>query len=220
MHDHSHEYIDIYCERLGPEFWSEPVNAITNASFFIAAFFAFILARQEKALDLRSGYLILMIATIGTGSFLFHTLATFWAMMSDSLPILFYQIGFLIFYSRYVMQLSWIKVVGLFALFTASMVFFYRLPDEWLNGSLGYAPAFLFTAGFGVWHYVQAKAGVVREPFVLLVAAGVFVVSLTFRSLDMALCDAFPMGVHFLWHVLNGLVLYLTARAYILNAAK
>ena len=27
--------IDAYCERLGPEFWAEPVNAVTNAGFVL-----------------------------------------------------------------------------------------------------------------------------------------------------------------------------------------
>ena len=29
--------IDAYCERLGPQFWAEPVNAATNGAFLIAA---------------------------------------------------------------------------------------------------------------------------------------------------------------------------------------
>jgi hypothetical protein len=36
----------------------------------------------------------------------------------------------------------------------------------------------------------------------------------------MQFCPEMPVGLHFLWHMLNGLVLYLTARAYILNARK
>jgi hypothetical protein len=29
--------VDAYCERTGPEYWSEPVNAVTNLAFLIAA---------------------------------------------------------------------------------------------------------------------------------------------------------------------------------------
>ncbi|MFT7390517.1 MAG: hypothetical protein ACI9ZH_000740, partial [Paracoccaceae bacterium] len=29
--------IDAYCERLGPQFWAEPVNAATNLAFLIGA---------------------------------------------------------------------------------------------------------------------------------------------------------------------------------------
>ena len=31
-------YIDIYCERIEPGLWAEPLNAITNLAFIIAAF--------------------------------------------------------------------------------------------------------------------------------------------------------------------------------------
>ena len=31
------ETIDAYCERLGPAYWAEPINAVTNAAFLIAA---------------------------------------------------------------------------------------------------------------------------------------------------------------------------------------
>jgi hypothetical protein len=39
------------------------------------------------------------------------------------------------------------------------------------------------------------------------------VLSLTFRSIDMALCDTLPHGTHFLWHLINGGVLFLLVRA-------
>ncbi|CAN0216748.1 unnamed protein product, partial [Chrysoparadoxa australica] len=29
--------VDGYCERMGPEFWSEPMNAVRNAAFGLAA---------------------------------------------------------------------------------------------------------------------------------------------------------------------------------------
>ena len=28
--------VDLYCERLGPSFWAEPVNAFSNAAFLIS----------------------------------------------------------------------------------------------------------------------------------------------------------------------------------------
>lgn len=54
----------------------------------------------------------------------------------------------------------------------------------------------------------------------LWVATGVFVVSLGLRSVDMELCDAFPMGTHFMWHSLNGVFLYLLVRAVQLQARQ
>ena len=38
-------------------------------------------------------------------------------------------------------------------------------------------------------------------------ASGLFAISLTFRSLDGPLCNVFPLGTHFMWHILNGVLL-------------
>ena len=48
----------------------------------------------------------------------------------------------------------------------------------------------------------------------LLGAGALFGLSLVFRTVDMALCDEVQIGVyfsgtHFIWHMLNGLMLYL-----------
>jgi len=44
------DHIDGYCERLDPSFWSEPVNAVTNAAFVIAAIF--VLRRVQTPIGL------------------------------------------------------------------------------------------------------------------------------------------------------------------------
>ena len=208
------DYIDIYCERLEPGLLAEPINAITNIAFFIAGFFALALARKESALNWRSGLLIALVFAMGIGSSLFHTFAVTWAMLSDVLPILAYQIVFICLYTNRIMNIHCAKSALILVAFFAAMYISMQLPREWLNGSLEYGPALLFVTGLGLWHLKNAT----RERLGLLAAAGVFTLSLTFRSLDMAVCEAFPLGIHFIWHCLNGVVLYLTTRAYILHA--
>ncbi|MCD8494126.1 MAG: ceramidase domain-containing protein [Alphaproteobacteria bacterium] len=116
------EFIDIYCERLGPGLWAEPLNALTNAAFFIAAVLAYLLARKENKLDWRSGILIGLVAIIGTGSTLFHTIATFWAMLTDSIPILIYQIVFIALYARRVMGWEQGRIFILLGLFFSDTI--------------------------------------------------------------------------------------------------
>ena len=41
----------------------------------------------------------------------------------------------------------------------------------------------------------------------LAIGAGLLVLSLAFRTLDEPVCEAIPMGTHFMWHVLNGVML-------------
>jgi hypothetical protein len=51
----------------------------------------------------------------------------------------------------------------------------------------------------------------------LLQAALIFSLSLFFRSIDGAVCPAWPAGTHFLWHILNALVLGVLIRAAVLH---
>ncbi len=74
-----------------------------------------------------------------------------------------------------------------------------------LNGSLRYAPAFLLLLAMGFHHYLRGK----KERGLLLAAAGVFSLSLVFRTIDNGICPYFAPGTHFLWHLLNSVVLYL-----------
>lgn len=207
------QFIDIYCERLGPGLWAEPLNAVSNGAFFVAALMAYILARRENALNWKSGLLIALVFAMGVGSTLFHTVAQLWAMMADVLPILVYQICFIVLYAHYVMRWNCYKSAVLLAAFFVAMGISMQLPREILNGSLEYAPALIFVTGFGLYHIKNAG----KERFGLIAAALTFLVSFTFRSIDSALCEVNPIGTHFMWHILNGCVLYLTTRAFILN---
>jgi len=48
----------------------------------------------------------------------------------------------------------------------------------------------------------------------------VLLVSIFFRTIDNAVCPYFPVGSHFFWHLLNPVVLYLSARALLLNLPR
>ena len=79
--------IDLYCERTTAAFWAEPVNALTNAAFLMAALIGWRAARSTGRRDGPMILLIALTASIGVGSFLFHTVATRWAALADVVPI-------------------------------------------------------------------------------------------------------------------------------------
>jgi hypothetical protein len=203
--------LDEYCERLGPGLWAEPFNALSNLAFLVAAWALWRLSRQRGGPDLDGGILLGLLLCIGTGSSLYHTFATGWARWLDVAPILLFQLWFLWIYGRRVIGLGWPGSAGLVAAFLLAGALMYLDPTL-LNRSILYLPALLFLTGLGLWHRRHARA-----PWLLLQAAGVLLLSLTLRTLDLSICDRFAIGTHFLWHLLNGLVLYLIGKAWLLN---
>lgn len=205
------DYIDGYCERTAPGLWAEPLNAMTNLAFFVAAIMlthALLRAGRSVRRDWGSLALVGLVYVIGTGSTLFHTLALGWAMLADVIPIgLFILLYTYLALTRFAgagVAVGLAGVAVVLALAFGLPVVLPMLPD----GS--YPAALSAMLGIGLW----LRLGL-RHPAgnALLLAAAVFAVSLTLRTLDLPLCSEIPAGTHFLWHLLNACVLYIVARA-------
>lgn len=227
------EKIFIYCERgQDPSFWAEPLNAASNAAFLVAALAAAreLLADPPGRRSVAAALLVALTFVIGTGSFLFHTYATRWASLADTIPIAIFMLAYFAFALRRFLGLDWALVaIGLAAFFVAIryagtvqcdygelLPITARRGARCLNGTVGYAPAFLALLGTG------AALAALRHPAarLLILASGVFLVSMTFRTLDIELCELTRIagrvcGTHFMWHILNGLTLYILLRAAI-----
>lgn len=204
--------IDLYCERVGSGVWAEPINALSNISFLLAAVAAWYLANRLRLLSFAIWLLIVLLVAIGIGSSLFHTLATPFTKLLDIIPIALFQIAYLWIYTRKVIRLKNIQVILLMVLLLGSIILTFQL-TEVFNGSLAYAPGISILLGLGLYHYRQRKRGRV----LLLAATGFFLIALFFRTIDLAICSSWAVGTHFLWHLLNGVVLYLSMKALILN---
>lgn len=202
------DYYDLYCERLGPGLLAEPVNAVTNAAFFVAAAYAWRDARALGRLDAATLALIGLIAAIGMGSALFHTFATGWARLLDELPILLLQLLFLWTYARRIIGVaSWVSAA--FVVTYLALAVFCRGFGHLLNGSLVYAPALAMSLLLGVYHWHTQP----RFRVSLLLAAALLVTAIVMRTFDAAICETFPLGTHFIWHLLVAAVTYFSMRA-------
>ena len=202
--------VDLYCERVGIAFWAEPINALTNIAFIVAAWGIWHLSRRSDTLSPAIWLLFATILAIGSGSFVFHTVATKWARLLDVIPILAFQLLFLWVYLRRVIAISR-PISGLLLAVFLGVALFGRQFPAILNGSLTYAPAFLAILALGIYHARTVTVG----RFDLLAAAGFFVASLLFRTIDNAVCFTVPIGTHFMWHILNGTVVFLAARTLV-----
>ncbi len=72
-------------------FWSEPINAVTNAAFLIVAIWVW----RRPGLPVMGRVLTVILALIGIGSFLFHAFAQTWAVLADVLPILMFILTYI-----------------------------------------------------------------------------------------------------------------------------
>ncbi len=208
-----HAHIDIYCERTEPGLWSEPLNAVTNLAFVFAAWLCWKhYAHKGPDFDRSGAFLMILVGLLGIGSGLFHTFATHWAMLADVIPIIVLIHGFLFFALRRFFDLNvWISLGAVIAFFGLATSVRVSVPVEVLNGSAGYIPPFAALTAMGAAMAIKKHPGADY----MLLAAAVFAVSLTFRTIDMKFCGAIPIGTHFLWHTFNGLSLYLAGRAYL-----
>lgn len=202
-------YVDGYCERMSPAYWAEPINAVTNLTFIIAAL---IMWRRAVGVPLARA-LCVVLGVIGTGSFLFHTHAEVWAALADVIPIFAFILLYLFAVNRAAFDISGLAAFGLTALFFpyAGMMVpaFSLIPG--LGGSAAYAPVPLLIylyAGFLRQRLPEFARG-------LAIGATVLVVSLTFRTIDEAVCETIPFGTHFMWHILNGVMLGWMIEVYV-----
>ncbi|CCF00580.1 ceramidase domain-containing protein [Sinorhizobium fredii] len=196
--------LDHYCERVGVGFWAEPFNALTNGAFIVTA--AAMLIRQRRVAwpDKQLCVLAILTASVGVGSFLFHTLANRWSLIADIVPIAVVIYSFFFVALTRFLRLS-AAVAGLL---TVSLLVLSptleTLMKPLLGSSASYAPGLIATFGVAAAVPVLGRGPTPR----LLVAAGIaFATALVFRMLDAPLCEAWPTGTHFIWHLLNALAL-------------
>jgi hypothetical protein len=196
--------VNSYCERTDGSYWSEPLNAITNASFLVAAAVCWRMAR--RAGDRPAQILSLILATIGVGSYLFHTHAQVWALFADVVPIQVFILVYLgIATVRFFGVPRWGGVLAAAAFVPASAGLARLVSAAFgsMNGSAGYVPVPILILAYAALLYRRAP----ETARGLAIGAAILAVSLFFRTIDAGVCAAFPVGTHFLWHILNGLML-------------
>ena len=193
--------IDGYCERVGPGYWAEPVNAVTNAAFVLVALWMW---RRSVGVPM-ARVLSVVLGLIGIGSYLFHTHAQVWSAIADVAPIGAFILIYIFAINRDVWGMRTLWAVGATALFVPYAVLtvpmFQYLPV--LDVSAGYVPVPVLILIYAV--VLWRRAPRLARGFVL--GAVILLVSLTARSVDAALCTQLPLGTHFLWHILNAVML-------------
>jgi len=227
------EHVFLYCERgTNTALWAEPINTISNAGFFLAALMAWQLLlwrpREERSAD---HYLLVALGfLIGFGSLAFHIYADEGTALADVVPIVLFMLVYLGFALNRFLSVppGWTVLLAIgFALLVGAAMHVQcwdggigfagpAIADAkpCLNGSVGYLPALAALIVIGM---VLVERHHRAGPYVVW-AAAIFAISIVFRTVDLSFCnqvviDGRSVGTHFIWHLLNALVLFLLLRA-------
>ena len=191
--------VDAYCERMGPGLLAEPANALTNLAFLAVAAWLWGAARGVERI------LVAVLFLIGIGSGLFHTVATRWAGLADVVPIAVFILVYIWAANRHMLGWGpWVSALGVLAVLPALML---------AGWGLGHVPGFAISAPYWpvaglIALYAAGLAG--RAPELargLGLGAALLALSLVARSLDGPVCALWPVGSHFVWHLLNAAML-------------
>jgi hypothetical protein len=146
-----------------------------------------------------------VLAAIGVGSWLFHTHANRLTGLMDVLPIVLFILLYVFAATRDFLGarplVAGLAAAGFVPYAVALTPVFRALP--FFEVSAFYWPVPVLILGYAVL-LRQRAPGTARG---LALGAAILVVSLVFRTLDETVCDTVPLGTHFMWHVLNGIML-------------
>lgn len=195
------QQFDDYCERTDFTFWSEPLNAVTNLAFLIAAI---IMWRRTEGLWM-GRLLSFIVGIISVGSFLNHTFATVWAGAADTIPIAIFILAVLFATNLHVVGMKvWqagLATLGFFPFAAVTLPVLGRIPFVEISSFYWTVPILL--VGYGL--FLRGRVPDTSRGYFF--CAGLLSLSIIVRSLDMILCEIWPSGTHFLWHLINGVML-------------
>ncbi len=189
------ELTDSYCERVGAGLLAEPLNVLSGLAFVLLG--VWLLRKREQPGLARAMAAICLVTGITT--VLQHLHPSRATVVIDIVPtILFVGITFFA-YARDVMRLSLGEAVSgtlvMLPFVGGSLLLLLMLEEPF--ASAGYASLPVFILGMAV--VLRQRDG--GTGFGVMMAGVVLMGALALRGLDMPLCDRFPWGTHFLWHL-------------------
>ena len=193
--------IDIYCERLDVGIWAEPINAVTNFAFILAAIIMWI--RCKNLVEGR--VLAFLLFLIGCGSFLFHTFAQTWAAILDVTLILIFILSYIyVANRRFLVWSKRMSITGVILFLPYQFLVVSILSSiQFFGSSAQYVPVAILIFFYSALLH-KSKTNLSRE---LFVGATILSLSIFARTIDEPLCLIVSVGTHFIWHILNAIML-------------
>ncbi len=204
----------VYCETgHGWLFMAEPVNTVTNIFIIIAAVMAVRYVNRAKVgwpWDLT--VLLVLLFSVGIGSFAWHAFRTRAMLAFDAIPglLFLFVLAGLWFRALYGNWAGILGAAGLLALAILAPYLWWHNMAAMPSRALVFVPAFFAIAAVGA---VLTTQTVPRYGAKIAAYGGsaIFwgVVAAVCRSIDLMVCSDIPFGLHWGWHMSLSLAAYL-----------
>ena len=194
--------LPIYCES-SSGFFQEPLNAITNLAFLIAAFFIYKKIRKNKIKKPEYYFALFFVISLGLSSFFWHSYGN-----NLSFGLDFFLAGLFVLTAGFILVNNVIKNRFLTGSIILSFAFVGWILSSFLpsfNAINYYLAGAILLIILLIWMRIKLGKSINKFLIVILILG----FSLVLRSIDLAVCNFFPVGTHFLWHLLNALAIYL-----------
>lgn len=195
--------IGYYCGRFSDGFAGELQNSLSNIAFVVAAALGFAIWRSNAKRDRFQLALVILAALIGVGSFTFHSAPSMLTLQFDLIPIQLFGLAAFFYLARREFELQVLgALLAIAVFFLARQGWVFIAPRGALGGGITHIPTVLLLVGCGIWLSIKGKK-IGRH---LIIAAGFYAAALATRTADLLVCNSFPLGVHWMWHILTAAV--------------
>ncbi|HEY4264864.1 MAG TPA: hypothetical protein VGM72_06060 [Micropepsaceae bacterium] len=193
----------IYCETLSATstgFPVEPMNTLSNGVIVLFGLLSFYLTAKRSPRSLDLYILAALLVTTGVGSGIWHGFRDRDALFFEVQSGLFFLFAFAFFWARRLW--SYAGALLFLALFYGGFILSREFWDTTMFGIpiqrwVALAPV-VIVAGIALTAqtYAISKRAAAYGGGALCLA----IIALVFRTIDLSVCSAIPIGTHFLWH--------------------
>lgn len=178
------------------------LNQFSNIAFIIGAIYTWHTWKQLDSDDYFSLLLIILVALIGLGSFIFHTFPSDKTIWVDLIPIQIFGLSYFAYIGTKYFKASNFKIfLALVAFFFARQYWIVYMPRGALGGGIIHIPTLFLLLTCSLLLLSKYK----KFSAMLLTAGIIYILALIIRAFDKQITMEFPIGAHWIWHILTAL---------------
>ncbi len=195
----------IYMETAEGRFPIEPFNTYSNLIFLVLIIYWGIKVYRNPKQHQFLAWVLPIIGISYVGGTVYHATRSheFWLRL-DWMPIMLLCAALVIYFIFKLVKSGWQRFLLITVLLGASFLLRVLPIPTGLRISIGYVITAATILVPIVWYLVKTRS---KNMGYVIVAFLIFAVAIFFRSIDLHQ-NFFPMGTHWLWHILGGIAVH------------